>query len=176
MSFCQIDKGRWFCSFCILWKLWIVALVVEMGKNPKLGVGSKVFLQRSGAIVKVATTIQVFCIIPHPTIYLMPKFEANWPKNDRVIEWAPFLEGARQKWRRGATQGAVALQCRHYIIPHPTIYLLPEFEVNWPKNDRVIEWAPFCRVARPEMAPRRHIRHRRAVSYTHLTLPTNREV
>ena len=40
-------------------------------------------------------------------------------------------------------QGAVTLQCRHYIIPHPTIYLLPKFEANQPKNDRVIEWAPF---------------------------------
>ena len=30
-----------------------------------------------------------------------------------------------------------------YIIPHPTIYPLAEFEANWLKNDRVIEWAPF---------------------------------
>ena len=60
-------------------------------KNRKLGVGSKVFPQRSGAIVKVATAIQLFCIIPHPTIYLLPKFKANWLKNDRVIEWVPFL-------------------------------------------------------------------------------------
>ena len=61
-----------------------------------LGVGSKVFPQRSGAIVKVATAIQLFCIIPHPTIYLLPKFKANWLKNDRVIEWVPFLG-----WRAG---------------------------------------------------------------------------
>merc|ERR1711873_306505 len=47
------------------------------------------------------------------------------------------------KWRRSATYGAVALRRRYYIIPHPTIYLVLEFEANRLKNDRVIEWAPF---------------------------------
>ena len=32
---------------------------------------------------------------------------------------------------------------RCYIIPHPPIYLTPEFEANRLKNDRVIEPAPF---------------------------------
>ena len=58
----------------------------------------------------------------------MPKFEANWSKNDQVIEWAPFLGGARRKWRHGAIYGAIALRRRYFIIPHPTIYLIPEFE------------------------------------------------
>ena len=40
-------------------------------------------------------------IIPHPTIYLLPKFEANWPKNDKVIEWAPFWGWRRRKWQHG---------------------------------------------------------------------------
>ena len=48
-----------------------------------------------------------------------------------------------RKWRCDATYGAVALRRRCYIIPHPTIYLVLEFEVNRLKNDRVIEWAPF---------------------------------
>ena len=78
-------------------------------------------------------------IIPHPTIYLPPEFEANWPKNDRVIERAPFRGWSRLKWRRGATYGAVALRRRCYIIPHPTIWLVLEFEENRLKNDRVIE-------------------------------------
>ena len=39
--------------------------------------------------------------------------------------------------------GAVALRRRCYIIPHPTIYLVLEFEANRLKNDRVIEPAPF---------------------------------
>ena len=43
----------------------------------------------------------------------------------------------------GAAYGAVALRRRCYIIPHPTIYLVLEFEANRLKNDRVIEWAPF---------------------------------
>ena len=43
----------------------------------------------------------------------------------------------------GAAYGAVVLRWRCYIISHPTIYLLPEFEANRLKNDRVIEWAPF---------------------------------
>jgi len=64
-------------------------------------------------------------------------------KNDKVIEWAPFLGWRHRKWRRGAAYGAVALRLRCYIIPHPTIYLSPEFEAIWPKNDRVIDWAPF---------------------------------
>ena len=43
----------------------------------------------------------------------------------------------------GAAYGAVALRQRCYIIPHPTIYLVLDFEANRLKNDRVIEWAPF---------------------------------
>ena len=70
-----------------------------------------------------------------PTIYLLPEFEANWLKNDRVTEWAPFRRWRRRKWRPGATYGAKALRRRCYIIPHPTIYLLPKFEANRPKND-----------------------------------------
>merc|ERR1711873_239949 len=70
---------------------------------------------------------------PHPTIYLLPEFEVNWPKKDRVIEWGPFEGGAH---------GAVALRSRCYVIPHPTIYLPPEFEANCPKNDRVIAFSP----------------------------------
>ena len=42
-----------------------------------------------------------------------------------------------------AGNGAVALRQRCYIIPHPTIYLVLEFDANQLKNDRVIEWAPF---------------------------------
>ena len=42
-----------------------------------------------------------------------------------------------------AMYGAIALRRCYYIMPHPTIYLLTEFEVNRPKNDRVIKWAPF---------------------------------
>ena len=66
----------------------------------------------------------------HPTISLVPEFEANWLKNDRVIEWAPFGGWRRRKWRRGAMHGGVTLWRRCYIIPHPTIYLLPDFEAN----------------------------------------------
>ena len=79
----------------------------------------------------------------HPTIYLLPEFEANWLKNDRVTEWVPFQRWRRRKWRPGAMYGAKALRRRCYIIPHPTIYLVLEFEANRLKNDRVIEWAPF---------------------------------
>merc|ERR1711873_161976 len=39
---------------------------------------------------------------PPPTIYLLPKFEANWLKNDKVIGWAPFLWWRHRKRRRGA--------------------------------------------------------------------------
>ena len=104
-------------------------------KNPKLGVGSKVFPQRSGAIVKVVRAIQLFCIIPHLTIYLLPKFEAKWPKTDGVIEWAPFLRWRRRKGCPAATYGAEALGPHSYIIPHPTIYLVLEFEANGLKNE-----------------------------------------
>ena len=42
---------------------------------------------------------------------------------------APNFSQIGQKLRSGIAKS----------FPHPTIYLLPEFEVNWPKNDRVIE-------------------------------------
>ena len=54
-----------------------------------------------------------------------------------------FEGGAAGKGCRAATYGAAALQRRCYIIPHPTIYLVLEFEANRLKNDKVIEWAPF---------------------------------
>ena len=54
-------------------------------KNKKLGIDSKVFTYTSGAIVKVAKAIQLSCIIPHPTNYLLPKFEANWSKLTELL-------------------------------------------------------------------------------------------
>ena len=48
---------------------------------------------------------------------------------------APLSEWRRRKWRCGAAYGGVALQWRCYIIPHPTIYLPPEFEANRLKNE-----------------------------------------
>ena len=66
----------------------------------------------------------------------------------------------------GAAYGAVTFRLRRYIIPHPTIYLLPEFEANWLKNNRVIEWAP------PERAPRRHVRHCSVTATLHNDVPS----
>ena len=43
----------------------------------------------------------------------------------------------------GAAYSAVALRQHCFIIPHPTIYLVLEFEANRLKKDRIIEWAPF---------------------------------
>ena len=37
----------------------------------------------------------------------------------------------------------IALRGHWYIIPHPTIYILPKFDANWLKNNGVFEWAPF---------------------------------
>ena len=54
-----------------------------------------------------------------------------------------ILRVAPPEMARGGKFGAIALRRRYYIIPHPKIYLLPEFEANWPKNNRVIKWAPF---------------------------------
>ena len=96
-------------------------------------------------------------IIPHLTIDLLPEFEANWPKNDRVIEWAPFWGWRRRKWQRGATYGGVEMRRCCYLIPHPTNYLLSKFEANWPKNDSFWMGA-ILRVAPPEMAPQRRLR------------------
>ena len=76
-----------------------------------------------------------------------------------VIEWAPFWRWRRRKWRRGSTYGAVALRRRCYIIPHPTIYLVLEFEANRLKNDSYWMGA-ILRVAPPKIAPRRHVRRR----------------
>ena len=43
------------------------------------------------AFLKVAIALQGCCyIIPHPMIYILPKFDANWLNNNKVIEWAPF--------------------------------------------------------------------------------------
>ena len=55
-------------------------------------------------------------------------------------KWQSYWMGAiwgwrRRKWRRSAAYGAVALRRRCYTIPHPTIYLLPEFAANWPKKE-----------------------------------------
>ena len=49
-----------------------------------------------------------------------------------------ILRVACRKWRNGARYGAIALRQRYYI-PHPTIYLLLEFEADWLKNDIIIQ-------------------------------------
>ena len=71
-------------------------------------------------------------LLHHSPSYDLP-CTPSWSKsaeNDRVIEWAPFWRWRRRKWRRSATYGALALRQRYYIIPHPTIYLVLEFEAT----------------------------------------------
>ena len=67
---------------------------------------------------------------PRPHGWSKTYFEKIQKKQCRIrTVTAPNFSQIGQKLRSGIAKS----------FPHPTIYLLPEFEVNWPKNDRVIE-------------------------------------
>ena len=72
-------------------------------------------------------------------------------------ERASLWEWRGRKWRRGTTYSALALWRHHYIIPHPMIYLLLEFEANRLKMTELLNGRHF-EGGGPEKAPRRHAR------------------